>query len=459
MSGMAGMWGGAGDPASPRSPAEHPARLPCRHETWRDAGMEPNRLTATEAARAIAAGRLTPAALMEACLARAAYREPKVRAFVHLDPALARRAATAARPGPLHGIPIGVKDVLDTADMPSGYGSPIWAGWRPRADSAAVAAARAAGGVVMGKTVTTEFATRHPGATANPANPAHTPGGSSSGSAAAVADGMVPLAFGTQTAGSIVRPAAFCGVVGFKPSFGTLHRAGMKVMSESLDTIGVLARSVADCALAMAAMSGRDFGDPEAKPGRAPRFGLTLGPEPDKAAPETVALLHRAAEAARKAGAEVVEFPLPPILMRAAELHPALMNMESAQAIRWELETARAQLSPVLVEKMDWARAQPAMLLAQARQAQTTAVAALYGLMGGLDALLTPSAPGEAPEGLGWTGDPAFNLLWTMLLGPNITVPAGTGPKGLPMGVQLVGRLGEDAAVLGWARWLQAALG
>lgn len=421
--------------------------------------MDPTRLTATEAARAIAAGRLSPAELMEACLARAAAREGVVRAFVHLDPAQARRAAASARPGPLHGIPIAVKDVIDTADMPSAYGSPIWAGHRPRADAAAVAAARGAGAVVTGKTVTTEFATRHPGATANPHNPAHTPGGSSSGSAAAVADFMVPLAFGTQTAGSIVRPASFCGVVGFKPSFGTLHRAGMKVMSESLDTIGVLARSVADCALAIGAMSGRDLGDPETQRDRAPRLGLTMGPEPEKAAPETVAALHRAADAARKAGAEVVEFALPPILMRAAELHPAMMNMESAQSIAWELATARAQLSPVLLEKMDWARAQPPALLQQARQAQTTAIAALYGLMGDMDALLTPAAPGEAPEGLGWTGDPAFNSLWTMLHGPNVTIPAGTGPKGLPVGVQLVGRLGQDAAVLGWARWLQAAMG
>jgi Asp-tRNA(Asn)/Glu-tRNA(Gln) amidotransferase A subunit family amidase len=311
----------------------------------------------------------------------------------------------------------------------------------------------------MGKTVTTEFATRHPGATANPHALTHTPGGSSSGSAAAVADCMLPLAFGTQTAGSIVRPAAFCGVVGFKPSYGTLHRAGMKVMSESLDTIGVMARSVADCALAIGAMSGRDLGDPEAKRDRAPRLGLSMGPEPGKAAPETLALLHRVADAARQAGAEVVDFALPPILMRAAELHPALMNMESAQAIAWELDTAAPQLSPGLRERMDWARAQPAALLAEARRAQTTAVMALYGLTGGLDAILTPSAPGEAPEGLGWTGDPAFNALWTLLHGPNITVPAGTGPKGLPLGVQLVGRVGEDAALLGWARWLQAAMG
>ncbi len=424
---------------------------------------DPARLTATDAARAIAAGTLTPAALMEACLDRAASREAAIRAFAHLDPAQARRAAARARPGPLHGIPLGVKDVLDTADMPSAYGSPIWAGHRPRADAAAVAAVRAAGAVVMGKTVTTEFASRHPGATANPHDPGHTPGGSSSGSAAAVADFMLPLAFGTQTAGSIVRPAAFCGIVGFKPSFGTLHRAGMKIMSESLDTIGILARSVADCALAIGAMSGRDLSAPwggiEARPPRAPRLGLTLGPEPAKAAPETIALLHRAADAARAAGAEVVDFALPPILLRAAELHPALMNMESAQALAWELDAARPQCSAVLLEKMDWARSQPAPLLDEARRAQTTATMALYGLMGDMDALLTPSAPGEAPGGLDWTGDPAFNALWTLLQGPNITIPAGTGPTGLPLGVQLVGRPGEDRAVLGWARWLQGALG
>jgi Asp-tRNA(Asn)/Glu-tRNA(Gln) amidotransferase A subunit family amidase len=421
--------------------------------------MEPNRLTATEAARAIAAGRLSPAELMEACLARAAEREPMVNAFVHLDPAQARRGAAKARPGPLHGIPFGVKDVLDTADMPTGYGSPIWAGWRPRGDSAAVAAARAAGAVIMGKTVTTEFATRHPGATANPHNLAHTPGGSSSGSAAAVADFMLPLAFGTQTAGSIVRPSAYCGVVGYKPTYGALHRAGMKVMSESLDTIGVMARSVADCALAMAAMTGRALGDPEAKPDRAPRLGLTLGQEPGKAAPETVALLHRVADLARKAGAEVVDFTLPPELLKAAETHPALMNMETAQALAWELDEARAQLSPVLVERMDWARSQPMSAFREARLAQSAAKLAFPRAMEGLDALLTPSAPGEAPEGLGWTGDATFNLLWTTLWGPNVTVPAGTGPKGLPLGVQLVGRIGEDAAVLGWARWLQAAMG
>jgi len=419
---------------------------------------EPNRMTATEATRAIAAGRLSATELMEACLARAAAREPTVRAFIHLDPAQARRNAAKARPGPLHGIPVGVKDVLDTADMPTGYGSPIWAGHRPRGDSAAVAAAKAAGGVIMGKTVTTEFATRSPGATSNPHNAAHTPGGSSSGSAAAVADFMLPVAFGTQTAGSIVRPAAYCGVVGFKPSYGTLHRGGMKVCSESLDTIGIMARSLADCALAMGAMAGRDHPDPEAKRDRPPRLLLSLGQAPGDAAPETVALLHRVADAARAAGAEVVEAPLPPALLEAAELHPFMMNMETRQGLAWEIAEARAQMSAVLLDRMDWARGFPSAKLDEARRASMAARAAFLDWTAGFDAVLTPSAPGEAPAGLAYTGDATFNLLWTLLHGPNVTIPAGTGPAGLPLGVQLVGRIGEDPALLGTASWVQAAL-
>jgi len=247
---------------------------------------DPADLTASEAAAATAAGRLTAIDLSEACLARVAAREPVVRAFQHLDPAQFRRAAAPAKPGPLAGIPFAVKDVLDTADMPTSYGSPIWAGHRPRSDSFAVSAARAAGAVIMGKTVTTEFASRFPGATTNPHNHQHTPGGSSSGSAAAVAAGMVPLAFGTQTAGSIIRPAAYCGVVGFKPSFGTLHRAGMKVCSESLDTIGIMARSLADCALAMGALSGRDYGDPEAKRPRRRGWASPSARRPAKRSPK-----------------------------------------------------------------------------------------------------------------------------------------------------------------------------
>jgi Asp-tRNA(Asn)/Glu-tRNA(Gln) amidotransferase A subunit family amidase len=419
---------------------------------------DPADLTATAALAAIRAGRLSAAALMEACLDRIAAREGTIRAFAWLDPDQARRGAAAAGQGPLAGIPIGVKDVIDTSDMPSQYGSPAWAGHRPRADAACVAAARAAGAVVIGKTVTTEFATRHPGPTANPANPRHTPGGSSSGSAAGVAAGFFPIAFGTQTAGSIVRPAAYCGVVGFKPSYGTLHRAGMKVMSESLDTIGVMARSVADCALAMAAMTGGDYGAPEAQAPRAPRLAMVIGPSAAEAAPETLALMDRAAEACRRAGATVTPLDLPAVFAAAHAAHPAVMNAESAQALGWELAHARAQVSPVLQERMDWGRAQGAAALAAGRAAFAAAREAFPAAIAGFDAVLTPAAPGEAPEGLGWTGDPAFNTLWTLLHGPCVTVPAGAGPRGLPLGVQVAGRVGEDAQVLAWAAWVGAAL-
>jgi Asp-tRNA(Asn)/Glu-tRNA(Gln) amidotransferase A subunit family amidase len=420
---------------------------------------DPASLTATAAARQIRAGTLRPEALMEACLARIAAREPVVRAFTCFDPEAARRAAGAAPPGPLHGLPVGVKDVLDTADMPSEYGSPIWQGWRPRADAAAVAWARAAGGVVVGKTVTTEFATRKPGPTANPRGLGHTPGGSSSGSAAGVADCFFPLAYGTQTAGSVIRPAAYCGVVGYKPSFGTINRIGMKIMSDSLDTVGVMARSVADCALLAGAVSGRDLGDPEAKAARAPRIGICRSPGWDAALPETVALLERITAALGRAGAAVSERELPAEIGAIAAAHPVVMNNESARALGWELATAPEQISEGLCERLEFGLSRSAAQLAEGYAVFAAAQAAFPGAMEGLDVLVTPSAPGQAPKGLEWTGDPVFNLIWTSLHVPCVTVPAGEGPDGLPLGIQIVGRLGEDRAVLAWAQWVAAAIG
>jgi Asp-tRNA(Asn)/Glu-tRNA(Gln) amidotransferase A subunit family amidase len=419
---------------------------------------DPASLTATEAARAIRAGTLRPEALMEACLARIAAREPEVRAFAYLAPDQARRAAMAASAGPLHGLPIGVKDVLDTADMPSEYGSPIWRGWRPRADCAAVASARAAGGVAIGKTVTTEFATRKPGATANPRGLGHTPGGSSSGSAAGVAAGFFPLGYGTQTAGSIIRPAAYCGVVGYKPSFGMISRIGMKIMSDSLDTVGVLARSVADCALFAGAVSGRDLGDPDRKADRAPRIGICRSPTWDQAQPETVALLERIATAIGRAGAAVSERELPRAIAALTTAHPIVMNNESARALGWELAAARDQISEGLRERLDFGLARSEAELAEAYAVFAEAPAAFPAATEGLDVLVTPSAPGQAPAGLAWTGDPAFNFIWTSLHVPCVTVPAGEGPDGLPLGIQIVGRQGEDRAVLAWAQWVAAAI-
>jgi Asp-tRNA(Asn)/Glu-tRNA(Gln) amidotransferase A subunit family amidase len=252
--------------------------------------------------------------------------------------------------------------------MPTTYGSPIWAGHRPRSDAAAVALARAAGAIILGKTVTTEFAGSYPGPTTNPADSAHTPGGSSSGSAAAVADGFCPFALGTQTAGSIIRPAAFCGVVGYKPSFGTIHRAGMKVMSESLDTIGALARSVADCGFLVGALAGLDLGKPELKPDRTPRLALCHGPLAERAAPETLALLERAGAAAARAGAQVESLELSSEVAAAATAHAMVMHGETAQALAWELTEMRPLVSAALCDKAAWVRSQPPEALGLSRR-------------------------------------------------------------------------------------------
>ena len=414
-------------------------------------------LTATRAVHLIHDGKLRPEALMDACLDRVAQREPQLRAFAHFDPAQARAAAPGQ--GKLRGIPIGAKDVLDTADMPSQYGSPIWAGWRPRADAAAVAWARAAGGVVIGKTVTTEFATRRPGPTVNPANPAHTPGGSSSGLAAGVAAGLFPLAYGTQTAGSVIRPAAYCGAVGYKPTYGLISQIGMKIMADSLDTVGVLARSVADCALFAGAVSGRDLGDPDARPGSAPRIGICRSPTWSTAAPETQALLARVTESLGRAGASVSQRELPDEFADLIEAHPIVMNAESARALGWELAHHPDLISEGLRERMAFGLGQTEAALDAAYAVFARTQATFPQAMDGLDVLVTPSAPGEAPKGLEWTGDPAFNFIWTSLHVPCVTVPAGTGPNGLPLGIQIVGRRGEDRAVLAWARWVEVAIG
>ncbi len=419
---------------------------------------DPISLTATAAACLILDGKLRPEAMTEAYLDHIHRHAPGVRAFVHFDPEQARTAAASVRPGPLRGIPIGVKDVLDTADMPSQYGSPIWDGWRPKADAASVAWARAAGGVVIGKTVTTEFATRKPGPTMNPVNPAHTPGGSSSGSAAGVGAGLFPLAFGTQTAGSIIRPAAFCGVVGYKPTFGMINRIGMKIMSDSLDTIGVLARTVADCALFAGAVSGRDLGDPDTKIGSAPRIGICRSPVWGMAAPETQALLERVAGALSRAGAPVRDFDVPGSIAALVEAHPIVMNSESARALGWELAHHAGLISEGLRERLAFGLNQTQAALEHAYAVFDTSQRAFPDAMAGLDVLVTPSAPGEAPKGLEWTGDPAFNSIWTALHVPCVTVPAGVGPNGLPLGIQIVGRRGDDRAVLALARWVEAAI-
>jgi Asp-tRNA(Asn)/Glu-tRNA(Gln) amidotransferase A subunit family amidase len=412
-------------------------------------------LTASDALRRIAAGSLAPHDLLEACLDRIAAREAVLRAFAFHDPKLARAATPLA--GPIFGIPVGIKDVIDTADQPSQYGSPIWQGWRPRADAWAVSATKAGGGIVMGKTITTEFASRCPGPTTHPLNPRHTPGGSSQGSAAGVAAGCFPLALGTQTAGSIIRPSAFCGVVGFKPSYGLIHRAGMKVMSESLDTIGIIARSVEDCALYGGVLTGLDFA-PGVVTDRTPRILLTWEPGAERLDPSSRARIEEVAALCRRAGAAVEEGKLPETVMAVKAAHPIVMGDESWQALGWERAAAPQKLSRQMHEMIAAAESRPAQALIEARLAFAAGRAAFADLMADYDAVLTPSALGEAPEGLAWTGDSLCNAMWTALHGPCVTVPAGTGPKGLPLGVQIVGPHGSDRQTLGWAAWVERLL-
>jgi Asp-tRNA(Asn)/Glu-tRNA(Gln) amidotransferase A subunit family amidase len=248
-------------------------------------------------------------------------------------------------------------------------------------------------------------------------------------------------------------------VVGYKPTFGMINRNGMKLMSDSLDTVGVLARSVADCAFVAGAIAGRDLGDPDSHPGRAPRIGICQSPAWDLAAPETHALLSRVAAALARAGAKVEARELPPAFDALTTAHPIVMNNESARALGWELATHPDGISEGLQERLTFGLTQTEAALTQAYEVFSSTQQAFPSAVAGLDVLVTPSAPGEAPAGLEWTGDPAFNLIWTSLHVPCVTVPVGTGPNGLPLGIQIVGRCGDDRAVLAWARWVEAALG
>ena len=414
---------------------------------------ELHRLSATEARARMRAGSLTAEAYLQACLERIRAREPEVRAWVHLeaDKALAQaRALDKSRSDALlAGIPLGVKDVIDTGDMPTQYNSPFYAGFRPRVDAACVALARHAGAIVLGKTVTTEFASRIPGPTRNPHNPAHTPGGSSSGSAAAVADGMVPLALGTQTGGSVIRPAAYCGVVGYKPTFGTINCAGMKHLSESLDTIGVLARTVEDCALAVHALSGRALPDFSAA-ARAPRLALCRTSRRDKASPETLALLERTAELLAREGARVIERDLPPDFDRLYDEQRIISDFDMARGLLPEWCENPAALSDHMRAQVEKHLDMPRARYAEAMQHAIECRARFSSWLAENDceALLTPSAPGEAPKGLESTGDSLFNRNWSLLHVPCVTLPAGTGPNGLPLGVQLVADRDRDAELL-----------
>lgn len=418
-------------------------------------------LGACDVVSAVHAGRLSVTAIAEAYLAQIEAHEADVLAWKYLDAEQVLAEAHVldkARPGgPLAGVTIGVKDVIDTADMPTGYGSAAYEGFRPACDAPCVALSRADGALVFGKTVSTEFAMASPGKTRNPYNPGHTPGGSSSGSCAAVSAGMALMAFGTQTAGSIIRPAAYCGVVGYKPSFGLLDAAEIKVLSHQLDTLGIITRKVADAAWCAAALSGRARLVVNDLP-QSPTIGILVPSRLDQAGPEAMLALEQAASRISAAGGVVTALPLPDWFDGLHELHASIMGWEVTRALAHERLKLWDQLTPVT---RDFLTEKAKVSVSDYESACETIVKrrkAFAGLMEGVDVLMTLPAPGAAPQGLAATGAPVFNSPWTVLHSPCVTVPAMISANGLPVGVQLVGRIGDDARLLHVAAFVERAI-
>ncbi|NIA67441.1 amidase [Pelagibius litoralis] len=433
--------------------------------------------SAAEQAAAIAAGSLRSVDLVKRFLDRIAAGDEAVQAWAHLDPDYALRQAqqrddqrgSGLPLGPLHGVPVGLKDIVDTADMPTENGTPLDAGRQPRQDATLVSRLRAAGAVILGKTVSTELAFYAPGKTRNPHDPERTPGGSSSGSAAAVAAGQVPLAVGTQTNGSVIRPASFCGVVGYKPSHGLVSRHGLLSQSPPLDTVGAFARTVEDAALIVDAMAGHDPADgatrPMARPcllqtARAappvkPSFALVKGPTWDAADADTKDGL---AELRDFLGEDCDEVTLPSAFERAHDLQRLLMVAGFAKNLAPYYEKGRDRLSDVMRAAIEEGRTVLAVDYALAEEWIDVLNAGLAEIFERYDAILTPAAVGEAPQGLSATGDPTFCTLWTLCGTPAITLPLLQGAAGLPIGVQIVGARGDDARLLRSARWLAEAL-
>jgi Asp-tRNA(Asn)/Glu-tRNA(Gln) amidotransferase A subunit family amidase len=410
--------------------------------------------SAIEAAEALTRGEVTSGQLVQASLARIDANDGDLQAWVSVDRdrALADARATDRMPrrSRLHGVPIGIKDIIDTADYETAYGSPIYAGYRPRADAACVSLLKQAGCVVLGKTVTTEFANITPARTRNPHDLQRSPGGSSSGSAAGVADFMVPLALGTQTAGSAIRPASYCGVHAIKPTYGAISTVGVKTLAQSLDTVSIFARTLADLALLLEILSGWPARSIEA---RAPRIGVWRTGNWHLLESDMAAAFERSVGLLIAAGADVFGIDLPPAIDQLSSDHATVMGYESARALAWELRTHPDKISQPLKQRLEagWqvTRQSYDAVLAKAAEARVT----LSHAFSECDFIFTPSCAGEAPV-FGSTGDSIFNRGWTLTGNPCVAVPVGKSAKGLPLGVQLVGAMGDDMALLAWADWL-----
>jgi Asp-tRNA(Asn)/Glu-tRNA(Gln) amidotransferase A subunit family amidase len=423
--------------------------------------MELNRNTVTQLA-SVARVKDTAVRLAETCLARIEAREKDVQAWAHIDPeqvlAQAHARDREAPRSALHGIPVGVKDIIDTCDMPTEYGSPIYAGHRPKADAACVALLRGAGAVIMGKTVTVEFAAYHWAPTRNPHNLAHTPGGSSSGSAAAVADSMVLLALGTQTGGSTIRPAAYCGVVGYKPSFNLINRAGVKPLAESQDTVGLFGRSVPDVALMCSILSGCAAPDFDRKDISPPRIGLCTMAWPTTLQPAMARAIGNCTAHLARAGARISECALPQPFEASFRAHKTMNDYEAWRALSHERLAHANQLSSTLSARLKEGALCTFDTYREAQAIISSCRALLDGYFAQFDVLLTPSVPAEAPEGLTNTGDSTFIRIWTAFHTPTINLPVFRGEKGLPMGLQVIGPIGEDRRALACAEWIYRAL-
>ncbi len=416
-----------------------------------------NELGAAELARQLARRDISAREVVRACLDRIALREPQVQAwnYVAADAALARARQLDEGPvqGLLHGLPVGVKDLFDTHDMPTTYGSAIYGGHCPAAEAAVVALCREQGAIMLGKTVTTEFATFTPGKTRNPHRLTHTPGGSSSGSAAAVADQMVPLAFASQTAASVIRPAAFCGIVGYKPSFGLVNRAGVKALSDSLDTLGFLARSVPDVALFAAAATG-DQGLMKLDVSSTPRVALCRTHEWPHAEDGTRQAMEQAARGLARAGVPVREIELPAAFSGLLQAQKDIMSADLYRSLAHERLHHADTLSPGLRDLLAAGQKVSVEQYRAAQQLAHSARAMVSAAFGEYEVLIAPSARGEAPATLEQTGDPVFGRVWTLLGLPCVHLPFTQGATGMPVGLQVIGRHGEDKVALRVAAWL-----
>ena len=409
-------------------------------------------ISLSELQRRIAAGELTPEAALAQSEAAIDAQDKTIGAFV-----CRAEHPRAQDRGPLRGIAVGIKDIIDTADLPTEMGAAIYRGWRPRADAPVVMMLKKAGATIIGKTTTTAFAANDPTATLNPRNHAHTPGGSSSGSAAAVAAGMIPLALGTQTGGSVIRPASFCGVAAIKPSYRLLPTIGVKCFSWSLDTVGLFAASVEDLARGLSAMTDRPELVPDAVPAglRIAVVTQDFAGAPDK---ESAEALRIAAQAAARAGAEVRELALPEIVAEAWRIHPTVQFFEAHQSLAWEYRANNDAMPPLLRARLDESAGISPAAYDEACGVAAAARAALAETFAQADILLTFAAPGAAPKGLGSTGNTRFNRLWTLMGVPCVNVPAYVADGGLPVGVQIIAPFGADAKALAAARFVEAAL-